>query len=86
MKKELIIKIIKAQYIDGYNVLLTFSDGVEREIDFGEFLLSNPHPCWDKYREIKKFKKFKIENGNIVWGKNLDLIFDEYELYKGKNP
>jgi hypothetical protein len=80
------IKIVKAQYIDGYNVLLTFSDGVEREIDFGFFLLSHPHPAWDKYREIKNFKKFKIENGNIVWGKNWDLIFEMWDLYKGKAP
>jgi hypothetical protein len=86
MKKEYLAKIVNAQYIDGYNILLTFADGTQREIDFGVFLLSHPHPAWDKYREIKNFKKFYIDSGNIVWGKHSELIFDEYKLYKGKNP
>ncbi|MDR0729298.1 MAG: DUF2442 domain-containing protein [Prevotellaceae bacterium] len=80
------IKIVNAEYLDGYEVRLTFSDGVVRDIDFGPFLLMNPHPQYDKYIDIKKFRKFNIEYGNIVWGKNWDLIFDEYELYLGKAP
>ncbi|MDR0667604.1 MAG: DUF2442 domain-containing protein [Prevotellaceae bacterium] len=80
------LSIVEATYLDGYAVRLTFSDGVVRDIDFGPFLLGNPHPQYDKYRDIKKFKKFKIEYGNIVWGRNWDLIFDEYELYRGRAP
>jgi len=30
------------------------------------------------------FKKFKLEMGNIVWGKNWDMVFPVYNLYKGK--
>jgi hypothetical protein len=28
--------------------------------------------------------RFKIEDGNIVWGKNWDLIFPAHELHAGK--
>lgn len=37
-----------------------------------------------KYLDPKKFKKFTIENGNLVWGKNWDLIFPIELLYAGK--
>ena len=30
------------------------------------------------------FKRFKIENGNIVLGNNWDMIFPVYDLYNGK--
>ena len=39
---------------------------------------------YNKYKKQENFKKFKIENGNIVWGKDWDLIFPVYDLYEGK--
>ena len=81
-----IIKLVKANYVDDYVVELSFSDGVVRQIDFGKFLYTHPHPQYDKYRDLQNFKKFKIERNNIVWGKNWDLIFDLMDLYKGKSP
>lgn len=32
----------------------------------------------------KNFKKFKIEYGNVVWGKDWDMIFPVYDLYLEK--
>jgi len=81
-----VIYIEEAKYIDDYNVLLRFRDGIERVINFGTFLKTRPHPQHNKYIKYSNFKKFHLENGNIVWGKNSDLIFDNWNLYKGKNP
>jgi hypothetical protein len=58
-KNNFPIRIVKAEYIDGYEVRITFSDGVVREIDIAPFLLKNPHPQYDKYSDINNFKKFK---------------------------
>ena len=33
------------------------------------------------YIEPKNFKKFTIEQGNVVWGKNWDMIFPIEDLY-----
>jgi hypothetical protein len=77
------ISIDKAQYVKDYTVKLFFNDGTDRDVDFGAFLLSHPHPQWDKYRDLRNFKKFKVVQGNIVWGKNWDLIFPEEQLYNG---
>ncbi|MDR1406341.1 MAG: DUF2442 domain-containing protein [Prevotellaceae bacterium] len=78
--------IVSATYIENYTVRLTFNDGTTRDIDFGRFLKSRPHPQHSRYLNYNQFKKFHLEHGNIVWGKNSDLIFDEYDLYLGKNP
>ena len=81
-----IIKLVNANYINDYVVELSFDDGVVQQIDFGNFLHKHPHPQYDKYRDLKKFKQFKIERNKIVWGKNWDLIFDLWDLYKGRSP
>ena len=49
-----------------------------------KFIRRHPHPQYNKYLDPKRFKKFEIENGNIVWGKNWDLIFPLEQLYAGK--
>jgi len=61
-----------------------FSDNKKQVVDFGNFLNTHSHPQYNKYKKSEKFKKFKIENGNIVWGKDWEMIFPVYDLYKGK--
>jgi len=80
------IFIEKADYAGDLSVKLLFNDGTERTIDFAKFLKTRPHPQHNKYIKYSNFKKFRLENGNIVWGKYSDLIFDEYKLYHGINP
>ena len=81
-----IIKLIDAKYVSDYTVELYFADGVTRKIDFGYFLHNHPHPQHNKYKELKNFKKFKIERNNLVWGKNWDLEFDLWNLYNDRSP
>ena len=78
------MKIVKAEYAGDYKVKLVFSDEKQRTVDFGEFILCSSYPSFNQYKDIKKFKKFKIEFGNIVWGKDWDLIFPIEQLYGGK--
>ncbi len=77
------IIVTGATYIRDYLIKIEFSDNTFRVIDFGPFLKENHHPQWDKYNGIGNFKKFKIENGNLVWGRNWDLIFPVSGLYSG---
>lgn len=77
-------KIVQAVFAGAYSVCLTFSDDVERKVNFGEFLKKSMHPAIRSYLDESNFKKFKIENGNIVWGKSQDLIFPLKQLYDGK--
>jgi len=77
------IKIVKATYVEGYKVELQFNDKTIQIVDFENFLLKHPHPVHDKYKDIRLFKQFEIELGNIVWGENWDLIFPITQLYRG---
>lgn len=77
------ICIERAEYVGGLILHLFFSDGTSRCVDFEPFILANPHPQYHKYIEPRNFKKFTIENGNVVWGKNWDMIFPLTQLYNG---
>ncbi|MCL2843868.1 MAG: DUF2442 domain-containing protein [Chitinivibrionia bacterium] len=78
------LKIVKAEYNGEYKVELTFNDAAKKIVDFGVFLKEHPHPQHNRYKKRENFKKFKLESGNIVWGKNWDLIFPIEQLYEGK--
>jgi hypothetical protein len=83
MKRKL-INIISAKYLADYRILAEFNDGKKIELDFEPFLFTRSRGYYDKYRNLKYFKRFKIENGNLVWGKDWDLIFEIADLYDGK--
>ncbi|MCM1042500.1 MAG: DUF2442 domain-containing protein [Bacteroides sp.] len=76
--------ISRAEYLGGLAVRLSFNDGVVQDVNFAPFFEKYPHPQYNKYREPEKFKKFFIDHGNIVWGKNWDMIFPIDALHAGK--
>ena len=77
------IYITDATYAGNLSVNLVFSDSTSRTVNIGDFIHRHPHPQYNKYLDEKKFTRFTIENGNIVWGKNWDLIFPIEQLYSG---
>ena len=77
------IYITKAEDTGNLTVSLTFSDSTMQTINVGDFIRRHPHPQYNKYLDPRKFSRFTIENGNIVWGKNWDLIFPVEQLYAG---
>ncbi len=77
------LAVTKAEYIDQYKLGLSFSDGTAQIVDFEPFLLNHPHPQHDKYRQLANFKQFYLEQGNVIWGQDWDLIFPVAQLYQG---
>lgn len=78
------IAVKEVKYIDGYKLEIIFTNDKKKLIDFQQFLKTHSHPQYNKYKKIENFKQFKIENGNVIWGKDWDMIFPMYDLYKGK--
>lgn len=78
------LSVLKANYMGGYKLEIIFDDQKKKIIDFSDFLNNHNHPQFDKYKKEENFKKFSIENGNVVWGKNWDMIFPVYDLYRGR--
>lgn len=79
-----LIKVKKAAYVDGFRICIDFDNGKSKIVDFEPFLNTIQSSFLEKYKHLKTFKKFSIENGNLVWGKDWDLIFPVTQLYKGK--
>ena len=78
------IEVTDARHVGQYKIKVSFADGTCKTVDFEPSLNQIKVPDYQKYREQKHFKKFKIENGNIVWGKDWDLVYPVNQLYKGK--
>ncbi len=76
--------ITKAENMGNLTVSLTFSDNTVRTVDIGDFIRHHPHPQYNKYLDPRKFSRFTIDNGNIVWGKNWDMIFPIEHLHAGR--
>ena len=77
------LHIISATDSGNLTVCLTFSDNTKQLVNVGDFIRKHPHPQYNKYLDPNKFRRFAIENGNIVWGKNWDLVFPIEQLHSG---
>lgn len=78
------IQVAHAKYLDGYQLSVTFNDGNERVVDFSDFLSKCTVSYLTKYKNKSNFKRFRIDRGNVVWGKDWDLVFPVHQLYQGK--
>ena len=76
--------ITEAYNAGDLKISLLFNDGVSCTVDIGDFIRKHPHPQYNKYLDPKKFETFVIDGGNVVWGRNWDLIFPIEQLYAGR--
>jgi Protein of unknown function (DUF2442) len=81
--EEEIIDIVSAEYVSGYRIFLTFSNGIEREIDFERFLRTAKNPMTTKYLKLEDFKTFALDNGNLQWN-DFEMCFQLHTLLEGK--
>lgn len=72
-----------ATWVRDYLVRVTFNDETEQVIDFGPYLAANSHPYIDPFKDPEQFRSFYIDGGNLVWGKEWDMIFPTWKLHRG---
>ena len=77
------INIARATLQKGYKVKIEFDDGVVRTIDFGPFLESSRNPQIREFLDRKRFAKFEIQDGDLMWG-DFELCFPIADLYEGR--
>lgn len=75
------IFITKACHLHDYTVEVVFNDQTRQIIDFTAQIEKIRVPEYQKYQQVEHFKEFAIENGNLVWGEDWDLIFPVDQLY-----
>jgi DUF971 family protein len=79
----MVISINKADYVGEYKIKFLFSDGIERIIDFSDFLKNAKNPMTRKYLDKKLFKNYSIDYGDIIWN-DYEMCFPIWNLHEGK--
>lgn len=77
------IMITEAHSVGNLTIEMKFNDNTIQRVNIGEFINSHPHPQYDKYLDEAEFMKFSLDDGNIVWGEDWDLVFPVEQLYAG---
>jgi hypothetical protein len=77
------LEVAEAKYGSGYKIRLTFNDGTARVMDFEPFLRKAQNPDITQYRQMRKFKSFRLDYGDLMWGE-YEMIFPIEDLYRGE--
>ena len=75
------LKVEEAVYLRKYEILILFNNNRMKVIDFASAIAKYAKGDYSIYSGKKYFSKFHIEDGNIVWGKNWDLIFPVQDVF-----
>lgn len=68
--KEL-ITVKSARYVSDYTLELVFSDGLNAEIDFTDWI--KRYPFFKPLENIDYFKNFSVDGWTIVWENGADI-------------
>ena len=68
LKKGGGLNIVAAAHVGGLSLRLTFSDGHSSVVDFAVFLRQSQHPEIGRYLDPKRFGRWRIADGNLMWG------------------
>jgi len=64
------IEVIKAEYIDGYRLLLQFNNGEKRIVDLSNSLKGT---VYIPLQDISYFKNFSIKFNTVEWENGADF-------------
>lgn len=81
LSEDAVIDIVRVEQVSDYKLKLSFSDGVERVIDFEPFLRRSRNPMIRAYLDPRKFADFRLEYGNLMWD-DYGLCFSIADLYE----
>ena len=62
--------ITNATYLTGYRIEVEFDNGLKKTIDLQNLLENSNNKLIRKFLKLSLFRKFKVEDGTLVWGDN----------------
>lgn len=75
-------EVMKAEYLDGYRIMVSFNGGVRRIVDFTNLI--NRFPVFKALGDVNVFKKFRVTD-TLEWDNGKIDIAPEY-LYENGLP
>jgi hypothetical protein len=79
----MILNVVKADYIEQYQVYLEFNNGENVSVDLKDTIFNDHRKIFEPLRNIGYFKKFSITMNTIAWENKVDLA-PEFLLNLGK--
>ena len=79
----MILNVINAQYIENYQLKLSFDNGEIVFVDLEETLINEKRKIFQALKDINYFKKFMIKFNTITWENEADFA-PEFLLELGK--
>ena len=65
-----LLEVTKAEYLEGYRLLVWFNDGAVKMIDLSGYLYK-PHLA--PLKEYGRIRHFQIDLGTIIWEGEIDI-------------
>ena len=62
--------VIRAEYRGGYKIHLRFQDGVEKIVDFAQWLEG---PIFEPLKDTGYFQRFFLDGGTVSWPNGADI-------------
>ncbi len=75
--------IVRVKHVRAYLLEVWFNDGTTKQVNFANFLFSTDNPLMTKYRDVALFKRARVRNGDISWGRN-DMDISGSEVATGE--
>jgi hypothetical protein len=66
-----IIVVTNARYVYNYVLELTFSDGIQAEIDFSDWI--EKYPYFEPLKSMDYFRNFSLDGWTVVWPNGADI-------------
>lgn len=63
-------RVTAAEFVSEYRLLITFSDGDKRTVDFSPWLRGK---IFAPLREAREFRKFFVSGGTVCWPNGADV-------------
>jgi len=79
----MILKVIHAEYREGYTVLLTFNNAETFLVDLKGFIMNDHRKIFEPLKDTDYFKNFEVRLNTIVWENEADFA-PEFLLELGR--
>ncbi len=75
--------VVRAEFRGGYKIHLTFNDGLERTVDFKQWI---DGPVFEPLKESGYFERFFVDGGTVAWPNGADVAPETlYECAKSSD-
>ncbi len=70
MTMNFLPSVVRAEYLGGYRIRLTFNDNSEKTVDFRQWLEG---PVFEPLKDETYFRRFFLDGGTVVWPNGADI-------------